>query len=92
MCKAYRGLVKTRPEWWDWELELNPHLVRRMDDRDFTELDLRDMLKSASSVRRDVVPGRWIARGQLRRPWEIVLEPDPDAQLLVVITAYPITP
>ncbi len=32
------------PEWWDWELELSPHLLKRMADRGFSELDLRAML------------------------------------------------
>jgi len=33
------------PEWWDWELELSPHLLKRMLDRGFTESDLRRMLE-----------------------------------------------
>ena len=28
-------------EWWDWELELSPYLLKRMDDRRFTEIDQR---------------------------------------------------
>ena len=28
------------PHWWDWELDLTPHLLKRMEDRDFNELDL----------------------------------------------------
>jgi hypothetical protein len=32
------------PDWWDWELELSPHLLKRMTDRRFTEIDLRRML------------------------------------------------
>jgi hypothetical protein len=48
------------PEWWDWELELSPHLFKRMDDRRFTEIDLRRMLERASGYREDVVEGRWV--------------------------------
>jgi hypothetical protein len=33
--------MKTWPEWWDWELELTPHLLKRLVDRGFTEVDLR---------------------------------------------------
>lgn len=33
------------PHWWDWEIELTPHLEKRMEDRGFTELDLRGMLQ-----------------------------------------------
>jgi hypothetical protein len=27
-------------DWPTWELEFTPHLERRMEDRDFTEVDL----------------------------------------------------
>ena len=37
------------PDWWEWELELSPHLEKRMVDRDFTELDLRTMLENAEA-------------------------------------------
>ncbi|MGH8474366.1 MAG: hypothetical protein ACRER2_01100 [Methylococcales bacterium] len=33
------------PEWWDWEIELTPHLLKRMEDRNFNEVDLREMLQ-----------------------------------------------
>jgi hypothetical protein len=33
------------PEWWTWELELSPHLLRRMLDRGFSEVDLRIMME-----------------------------------------------
>jgi len=25
-----------------------------------------------------------------RHPWEVIVEPDPDSELLVVVTAYPV--
>jgi len=34
------------PEWWDWELDLSPHLLERMVDRGFSEVDLRRMMES----------------------------------------------
>jgi hypothetical protein len=37
----------TWPAWWEWEIELTPHLEKRMEDRDFTEVDLRAMLQRA---------------------------------------------
>jgi len=81
--------MPTWPPWWDWELELGPHLFKRMADRRFNEVDLRHMLSIATGLRRDVVPGRWIVATRRRRqPWEVIVEPDRDAQLLVVITAY----
>lgn len=79
------------PDWWDWELELSPHLLKRMLDRRFTEVDLRRMLADAQDVRPDVAPGRWVAATRFRRRlWEIVLEPDSRANVLVVVTAYPV--
>lgn len=77
------------PEWWDWELELTPHLLKRMLDRQFNEVDLRRMLADASGL----VPqpeGRFAVRTQHGgRQWEIIVEPDPTDRVLVVITAYP---
>lgn len=84
--------MSTWPFWWDWDLELSPHLLKRMIERDFDELDLRLMLSSATLLRQDVVPGRWLAQTRFRRQtWEVIVEPDTDAQLLVVITAYPVS-
>lgn len=81
------------PVWWEWELELSPHLFKRMADRGFNEVDVRRMLTSASSVRPDVTPGRWIVSARHRRAtWEVIVEPDTSAQLVVVITAYPVAP
>lgn len=82
---------RTWPIWWDWELELSPHLLKRMADRRFTEVDLRHMLERATNFRRDLIEGRWIieTRHRLRR-WEVIVEPDFDAELLVVVTAYPV--
>jgi hypothetical protein len=62
-----------------------------MLDREFTEVDLRQMLEDASSLRRDVQEGRWIATSHhRRRAWEIIIEPDEVEHVLVVITAYPV--
>jgi len=79
------------PDWWEWELELSPHLEKRMIDRDFTEIDLRTMLENAEAYRRDIVEGRWLIETRHRRhPWHVIVEPEPLESLLVVITAYPI--
>lgn len=79
-----------RPEWWDWEIDLTPHLLKRMEDRRFSEIDLRRMLEFATRWRRDRVPGRWVVDSRFRRrDWLIVVEPDREIEVLVVITAYP---
>lgn len=77
------------PDWWDWELELSPHIEKRMEDRGFTEVELRAMLQSASSYRAGAVEGRWVVEARLRgRGWEVIVEPDYQESLLVAVTAY----
>jgi len=62
-----------------------------MVDRRFTEVDLRHMLSLAKHYRRDIVEGRWVVVTRHRRQrWEVIVEPDFEAELLVVVTAYPI--
>ena len=61
-----------------------------MEDRRFTEVDLRAMLEGAAGYRKDIAPGRWVIKARRgRRPWEIIVEPDESLEILVVITAYP---
>ena len=80
------------PLWWNWDIEVSPHALKRMAERDFTELDLRRMLDLAQTSDSDIVPGRWRLRTRLRRrPWEVIVEPDAEAQHVVVITAYPLS-
>ncbi len=79
------------PEWWDWELELSSHVLKRMRDRQFTEIDLRRMLQRASRFREDIVDGRWaIETRRSGRTWEVIVEPDAERRRLVVVTAYPV--
>jgi hypothetical protein len=62
-----------------------------MIDRRFTEVDLRRMLERATGHRADVVEGRWVIDTRhARRVWEVIVEPDSDRRLLVVVTAYPV--
>ncbi|MCI0495076.1 DUF4258 domain-containing protein [candidate division KSB1 bacterium] len=79
------------PEWWNWELEFTPHLDKRLSDRDLTEIDLRIMFDNASGYARDNVEGRWIVKTRHKgKRWEIIVEPDFEEKLLVVITVYPV--
>lgn len=78
------------PSWWQWDLEITPHLEKRMIQRDFTEIDLRTMFAVAQSYRPDVVADRWIIETRHRgQAWEVIVEPDETERLVVVITAYP---
>jgi hypothetical protein len=79
------------PAWWTWELELSAHLLKRMEDRAFSEIDLRRMLEHADGHRADILEGRFVIEARHgRRSWEVIVEPDELRHLLVVITAYPV--
>lgn len=82
----------TFPEWWEWELELTPHVEKRMEDRSFTEVDLRLMLERATDFRSDVLDGRFVVETRFRARPEVVVEPDEVEHLLVVVTAYSVEP
>ena len=79
------------PQWWSWELELSPHLVKRMVDRSFNEADLRLMLENATGYHENHEEGRWAIESKHDgRPWEIIVEPIPEEHILVIVTAYPV--
>lgn len=81
--------MESWPEWWAWELELSSHVEKRMEDRDFSEVELRDMLERATGYREDILGDRWVIETRHRRwPWEVIVEPDTHEHLLVIITAY----
>ena len=51
------------------------------------------MLQRARAFRDDVVEGRFVIETDHKRaPWEIIVEPDEIDHLLVVVTAYPVSP
>ncbi|MGR3177664.1 MAG: hypothetical protein ACUZ8E_06370 [Candidatus Anammoxibacter sp.] len=79
------------PEWWDWELEITPHVGKRMIQRSFTELELRTMFDKAKNLHPDKEIGRYVVVSTLHSTnWEIIVEPAFDEKLIVVVTAYPI--
>ena len=81
--------MESWPIWWTWEVELSPHLLKRMVDRGFDEAELRDMLERATVYRVDVEPGRFLIEGQLGgEAWHIIVEPDELSRQLVVVTAF----
>lgn len=81
------------PTWWDWELELSSHLFKRMALRGFNETDLREMMERATGWEPANEPGRFKIRTRRdENAWHVIVEPDKDIELLVVITAYRVTP
>ena len=78
-----------RPEWWNWELGFVSHLEDRMEERGFSETELRAMLDDATAVAAARRPGRWLISTRLgREPWVVVVEPDAEEQIVYVVTAY----
>lgn len=78
------------PDWWDWDLEFTPHLLKRMADRGFNEIELRQMIDNTSALSRAMDPGRWVAQTRhAGRPWNVILEPMESERATLVITAYP---
>ena len=70
---------------------MSAHLLKRMEDRAFNEIDLRRMLEHAGGHRADILDGRFVIDArQAGTSWEVIVEPDEPRQLLVVITAYPV--
>ena len=79
----------TFPEWWNWELSFTAHAELRMEQRDVTEVDVRAMLERATRYEASVVEGRFMIHTvHNRRSWIVIVEPDPPATLLVVVTPY----
>ena len=70
---------------------MSAHLLKRMEDRAFNEVELRRMLEHASGHRPDIVEGRFVIDAwHGGQAWEVIVEPDEMPHLLVVITAYPV--
>jgi hypothetical protein len=82
--------MRRRPAWLEWDIALSVHLLERMEDRGFSELDLRAMFLRVTSIRRDAAPERWVLCTHFgTRRWENVVQPEAQDELLWVVTAYP---
>lgn len=82
----------TFPEWWNWELSFTGHAELRMEQRGVTEVDVRAMLEQATRYEPSVVEGRFMIHvAHRQRPWIVIVEPDVDAKLLVVVTPYEVS-
>jgi hypothetical protein len=78
------------PDWWDWPLTFTAHVEARMEERQFSEVELRTMFAAATRISDARRPGRFLIACRHRDvPWTVVVEPDPAAQLLFVVTAFP---
>lgn len=84
--------MPTFPEWWNWDLSFTSHAEMRMDQRGVTEVDVRAMLERATGLEPSVVEGRFMIHSRhVERPWIVIVEPDADVNLLVVVTVYEVS-
>ena len=68
------------------ELTFTPHAELRMEQRGVTEVDVRAMLERAAGFEPSVVEGRFMIHVSWNnRAWIVILEPDNDESLLVVV-------
>lgn len=59
-----------------------------MEQRGVTEVDVRAMLERATGFEASV-EGRFMIQTQRRQgPWVVIVEPDAEARLLVVVAVY----
>lgn len=87
------GSQPGRPDWWEWELGFTSHAEARMEERETSEVELRTMLEDATRILPARRPGRWIVHTRLAEwPWIVVVEPDPESELLMIVTVYPREP
>ncbi len=62
-----------------------------MVDRGFNEVDVRMMFENAIECIRDNVKGRWLVKTRHKQKnWAIIVEPDVEEEVIVVITAFPV--
>jgi hypothetical protein len=84
--------MPTFPEWWRWELTFTSHGELRMEQRGVTEVEVRAMLERATGFEPNVVEGRFMIYARhAQRPWVVIVEPDADVNLLVIVTVYEVS-
>ena len=60
-----------------------------MEQRGVTEVEVRAMLEKATGIEPNVVEGRFMIHVRhLQSAWIVIVEPDTEARLLVVVTVY----
>jgi len=84
--------MPTFPEWWNWALPFTSHAELRMEQPGVTEVDVRAMLEKTTGFEPNVVAGRFMVHVRHpQSPWIVIVEPDFDTKLLVVVTAYEVS-
>jgi hypothetical protein len=77
------------PAWWEWELEISSHCLKRMQDRGFSETDLRAMLDDATDLVYQDHGTYLVFTTRDGAKWEVIVSPDDEQLVVVAVTAYP---
>jgi hypothetical protein len=81
------------PRWWNWPFVLTGHAGDRLEERGLHEIELRTMLQDPLMVQPAEHVGRWYVLARSGRSgWKILLEPDPRREVVLVVTAFRVTP
>jgi hypothetical protein len=76
------------PDWWDWEIEISSHCLKRMQDRGFHEAGLRAMLEDATGLIEQEHGTFIVETVHEGNRWEVIVSPDDEKQVIIVVTAY----
>jgi len=79
------------PDWWEWDIEVSSHCGKRMHERVFNETDLRAILSEAIAITEQAHGTFVVSSSHENKPWEVIVVPDFEKQLIVVISAYPLS-
>lgn len=81
--------MKNPPDWWEWELEISSHCLKRMTERGFNEAELRAMMEDATSVEYQDHGTFIVQTSHESVRWEVIVIPEHDKEVTIVVTAYP---
>lgn len=76
------------PDWWEWEIEISSHCLKRMQERGFHEADLRAMLEDATDLIQQDHGTFLVQTTHEGAGWEVIVIPDDAKHAVVVVTAY----
>jgi hypothetical protein len=79
------------PVWWEWEIEISSHCVKRMQERGFNEAELRAMIDDASGISEQAHGTYLLDTCYEGRKWEVIVSVDDARQTVIVVTAYPVS-
>lgn len=79
------------PDWWDWEIEISSHCGKRMQERLFNETDLRAILADATEIVEQTHETFLIMSSYENRIWEVIVIPDVEKKMIVVVSAYSVS-